>query len=220
VAEPAERPAPGPGPHRLRQRHARVHGLADRAGAAPALLGRHDDHEDVQEALLKVPADSWTPTYDRIRNAKDTGLRNLPLKGFAQNQLWCEIVALACELLAWTRCSPSSARPAAGNPSACACASSPSPGGSRAAPTAAAPPGRNDGLGRQHHRRGRPPAGPAGRLTSRNSSDDREGEPRGPWNPAHPARHPGSRASPAPGKQSQPSTPGQQVTSAKDIPGA
>ena len=37
---------------------------------------------------------------DRIRNAKDTGLRNLPLKGFAQNQVWCEIVALACELLA------------------------------------------------------------------------------------------------------------------------
>jgi hypothetical protein len=40
---------------------------------------------------------------DRIKNAKDTGLRNLPLKGFAQNQLWCEIVALACELLAWTQ---------------------------------------------------------------------------------------------------------------------
>jgi hypothetical protein len=40
---------------------------------------------------------------DRIRNAKDTGLRNLPLKGSAQNQVWCEIVALACELLAWTQ---------------------------------------------------------------------------------------------------------------------
>jgi hypothetical protein len=40
---------------------------------------------------------------DRIRCAKDTGLRNLPLKGFAQNQVWCEIVALACELLAWTQ---------------------------------------------------------------------------------------------------------------------
>jgi hypothetical protein len=40
---------------------------------------------------------------DRIRNAKDTGLRNLPLKGFGQNQIWCEIVALACELLAWTQ---------------------------------------------------------------------------------------------------------------------
>ena len=38
---------------------------------------------------------------DRIRCAKDTGLRNLPLHGFAQNQIWCEIVALACELLAW-----------------------------------------------------------------------------------------------------------------------
>jgi hypothetical protein len=38
---------------------------------------------------------------DRIRCAKDTGLRNLLLKGFAQNQIWCEIVALACELLAW-----------------------------------------------------------------------------------------------------------------------
>jgi hypothetical protein len=40
---------------------------------------------------------------DRIRCAKDTGLRNLPLHGYAQNQIWCEIVALACELLAWTQ---------------------------------------------------------------------------------------------------------------------
>jgi hypothetical protein len=40
---------------------------------------------------------------DRIRCAKDTGLRNLPLQGYAQNQIWCEIAALACELLAWTQ---------------------------------------------------------------------------------------------------------------------
>jgi hypothetical protein len=39
---------------------------------------------------------------DRIRGAKDTGLRNLPLHGFDQNQLWCELVAMASELLAWT----------------------------------------------------------------------------------------------------------------------
>jgi len=39
---------------------------------------------------------------DRIRAAKDTGLRNLPLRGYTHNQIWCEIVALACELLAWT----------------------------------------------------------------------------------------------------------------------
>jgi hypothetical protein len=38
---------------------------------------------------------------DRIRCAKDTGLRNLPLHGFDQNQIWCEIVAMACELTAW-----------------------------------------------------------------------------------------------------------------------
>jgi hypothetical protein len=38
---------------------------------------------------------------DRIRAAKDTGLRNLPLHGFDQNQIWCELVAMACELTAW-----------------------------------------------------------------------------------------------------------------------
>jgi Transposase DDE domain group 1 len=38
---------------------------------------------------------------DRIRCAKDTGLRNLPLHGYDQNKIWCEIVALACELLTW-----------------------------------------------------------------------------------------------------------------------
>jgi hypothetical protein len=38
---------------------------------------------------------------DRIRAAKDTGLRNLPLHGFAQNQIWCELVAMASELTAW-----------------------------------------------------------------------------------------------------------------------
>jgi hypothetical protein len=38
---------------------------------------------------------------DRIRCAKDTGLTNLPLHDFAQNRIWCAIVALACELTAW-----------------------------------------------------------------------------------------------------------------------
>jgi len=35
---------------------------------------------------------------DRIRAANDAGLRNLPPHGFAQNQIWCELVAMACEL--------------------------------------------------------------------------------------------------------------------------
>jgi hypothetical protein len=38
---------------------------------------------------------------DRIRCAKDTGLTNLPLHDFDQNQIWCAIIALACELTAW-----------------------------------------------------------------------------------------------------------------------
>src|SRR4051794_10212684 len=38
---------------------------------------------------------------DRIRCAKDTGLANLPLHDFAQNQIWCALVALAADLLAW-----------------------------------------------------------------------------------------------------------------------
>ena len=38
---------------------------------------------------------------DRIRCAKDTGLRNLPLHDFTQNQIWCALVAIASELTAW-----------------------------------------------------------------------------------------------------------------------
>jgi hypothetical protein len=38
---------------------------------------------------------------DRIRAARDTGLRKLPLHEMAQNRIWLEIVQLALELLAW-----------------------------------------------------------------------------------------------------------------------
>ncbi|MFC9914991.1 IS1380 family transposase [Streptomyces sp. NPDC127197] len=38
---------------------------------------------------------------DRIRAARSTGLRNLPLHDAAQNQIWLEIVQIALELLAW-----------------------------------------------------------------------------------------------------------------------
>jgi hypothetical protein len=36
-----------------------------------------------------------------MRCAKDTGLTYLPLHDFARNEIWCAIVALACELTAW-----------------------------------------------------------------------------------------------------------------------
>lgn len=38
---------------------------------------------------------------DRIRVAKDTGLRNLPLHWLDQNRIWCALVALAVEITAW-----------------------------------------------------------------------------------------------------------------------
>lgn len=38
---------------------------------------------------------------DRIRAARATGLRNLPLHAAAQNKVWLEIVQLALDLLAW-----------------------------------------------------------------------------------------------------------------------
>ncbi|MET8136529.1 IS1380 family transposase [Streptomyces sp. NPDC005251] len=38
---------------------------------------------------------------DRIRAARSTGLRNLPLHHTAQNQIWLEIVQIALDLLAW-----------------------------------------------------------------------------------------------------------------------
>ena len=40
---------------------------------------------------------------DRIRNAKATGLENLPLRGFDQNRVWLAVVQLACDLVAWTQ---------------------------------------------------------------------------------------------------------------------
>ncbi len=38
---------------------------------------------------------------DRIRAAKDTGLRNLPFHSFDANRIWCAIVELALDLTAW-----------------------------------------------------------------------------------------------------------------------
>jgi hypothetical protein len=40
---------------------------------------------------------------DRIRAAKDTGLRNLPFHDVAHNQIWLQITALATDLIAWTQ---------------------------------------------------------------------------------------------------------------------
>jgi hypothetical protein len=40
---------------------------------------------------------------DRIREAKATGLRNLPCRGFATNAAWLQAVLTAIDLIAWTK---------------------------------------------------------------------------------------------------------------------
>lgn len=40
---------------------------------------------------------------DRIRQAKATGLRNLPCRGWAENNAWLEVVLMATDLIAWTK---------------------------------------------------------------------------------------------------------------------
>ncbi|BCB88126.1 hypothetical protein Psuf_054390 [Phytohabitans suffuscus] len=55
-------------------------------GALQRLEARHRAHARVE---------------DRIRCAKDTGLRRLPSRQFAINQAWCAAAAIAADLLAW-----------------------------------------------------------------------------------------------------------------------
>jgi hypothetical protein len=57
-------------------------------GQAAGLELRHRQHARVE---------------DRIRQAKDTGLRNLPCHGFATNAAWLEVVLAAADLICWAK---------------------------------------------------------------------------------------------------------------------
>jgi hypothetical protein len=58
------------------------------------------DHPSDDLAALEVRHRARARCEDRIRNAKDTGLHNLPYKDAAANQIWIEIVLTAQTLLA------------------------------------------------------------------------------------------------------------------------
>ncbi|OLO80729.1 hypothetical protein BKH12_13650, partial [Actinomyces naeslundii] len=69
----------------------------------PADRLRHQ-HEGGAARRPRGPPPATSPLPgDRIRCAKDTGLDRFPLQGFAQNRVWCLIVALACDLLAFSQ---------------------------------------------------------------------------------------------------------------------
>jgi len=57
-------------------------------GQAAGLELRHRQHARVE---------------DRIREAKATGLRNLPCRAFNENNAWLEVVLAAVDLVAWTK---------------------------------------------------------------------------------------------------------------------
>jgi len=59
-----------------------------RGGQLQRLEARHRVHARVE---------------DGVRTAKATGLRRLPSKAWGINQAWCQVVALAVDLLAWLR---------------------------------------------------------------------------------------------------------------------
>ena len=50
---------------------------------------------------LEVRHRAHARVEDRVRCAKDTGLRRLPSREFAINQAWCLAAAIACDLTAW-----------------------------------------------------------------------------------------------------------------------
>ncbi len=62
--------------------------LTDRAGDVRMLEREHRARGDAE---------------NRVRAAKDCGMRNLPFHAFAHNQVWLELVLCALDLLAWTQ---------------------------------------------------------------------------------------------------------------------
>jgi hypothetical protein len=61
------------------------------------------DQTDTDIAALEIRHRQRARVEDCIRNAKDTGMRNLPHHAFAHNQTWLEISLIAQDLLCWLR---------------------------------------------------------------------------------------------------------------------
>jgi hypothetical protein len=105
VAEPAGDVLAGwPAGMRLIVREERPHPgaqlrLTDADGMRITCLATNTPH--VAIAKLELRHRQRARAEDRIRAARDTGLRNLPLHEAAQNRVWLEILQLALDLLAW-----------------------------------------------------------------------------------------------------------------------
>lgn len=58
---------------------------------------------DGQIAGLELRHRQHARVEDRIRQAKATGLRNLPCRAWNENTAWLEVVLMAADLIAWTK---------------------------------------------------------------------------------------------------------------------
>ena len=186
----------------------------------------------VRDAIAAAPEDVWTPVpypRDLKRPARrlNTGrrgrrdavhsARNPPLKGFAQNQLWHEVVALACELPAWTQMIAMTGPACRWKPKRLRlrifdAAGRLVPGGRRLRLRLTVTwPRTPEITGRSH-----PAASPPIRKTipDRLSELGRRKH-KDPWNPARPARQPGSQARPEPEKCPEPMPQASQPVSRK-----
>jgi hypothetical protein len=61
------------------------------------------DQDDQDIAKLELRHRRRARVEDRIREGKDTGMRNLPHHAYEHNQTWLELSLIAQELLCWTR---------------------------------------------------------------------------------------------------------------------
>ena len=60
------------------------------------------DSSDDDIIALEARHRAHARVEDRIRAAKDTGLRRFPMHGFVHNETWLRLVLIAADLLAWT----------------------------------------------------------------------------------------------------------------------
>ena len=128
-ADPAQgTPAPRRAAAHHRRRRLRVTGFL--TNTTPGGPGR-------QLADLELRHRRHARVEDRIRAAKDTGLRNLPFHDTDQNRIWLAITALAPTCWPGPPASPCPPPPRSTSPNGCGCGSSPSPDGSCAPPAAA-----------------------------------------------------------------------------------
>jgi hypothetical protein len=61
------------------------------------------DQTDTDLAVLEARHRAHARVEDRIRCGKASGLRNLPFRDFAANEVWLELVLVAQDLVAWTQ---------------------------------------------------------------------------------------------------------------------